>query len=186
MLRDVPRGDKFIFLGDFNARVRSRSAVDDAWDSVRGPHGIGECNDAGKELLDFLSLNNATISNTWFSKKPIYKRSWQHPMTKRWHAIDFIVVHQRDRRLCHDCHVVFAADCGSDHLLVCLTWQLDQLRFIRRHKAPKRQRFNIGLLKSSPGMSKEQQQAVGELQQSFSHTISCHLESQHFGQQLRV
>ena len=70
VLRDVPCGNKFIVLGDFNARVGLHSAVDDAWDSARGPHGIGECNDAGKELLDFLSLNTATISNTWFQRSP--------------------------------------------------------------------------------------------------------------------
>ena len=33
--RDVPRGDKFILLGDFNARVGSRSNPDDVWSALR-------------------------------------------------------------------------------------------------------------------------------------------------------
>ena len=70
-----------MLLGDFNARVGTRSGVSDAdsadeWADVRGPCGFGECNEAGKELLSFLSLNNATVCNTWFAKKPVYKQSW--------------------------------------------------------------------------------------------------------------
>ena len=61
-------------LGDFNVRVGSstRSAMEeDQWENNRGPHGFGETNNAGKELLHFLSLNEATVCNTWFQKKAI-------------------------------------------------------------------------------------------------------------------
>ena len=105
-----------MLLGDFNARVGlrlSEELTEDEWSDVRGPWGNGECNEAGQELLSFLSMNNATICNTWF--KTQYKQSWQHPLTKEWHSIDFIIVHQRHRRDCQDCRVVWAADCGSDH-----------------------------------------------------------------------
>ena len=40
----------------FNAQVGSRLDEDEWW-HVRGPHGYGEINEAGKELLDFLSSN---------------------------------------------------------------------------------------------------------------------------------
>lgn len=36
---------------------------------VRGPHGFGALNDAGKEFLSFLSVNEATLCNTWFKKR---------------------------------------------------------------------------------------------------------------------
>ena len=36
-----------------NARVRSRLVVGDQWSKVRGQHGCGVTNDAGKELLAF-------------------------------------------------------------------------------------------------------------------------------------
>ena len=55
----------------------SRTSGDDWSVNVRGPHGVEETNDAGKELLSFLSLNEATICNTWFEKKVIHKNTWQ-------------------------------------------------------------------------------------------------------------
>ena len=57
-----------MLMGDFNARVGSRECVGDLWDGVRGPHGYGVVNDAGKELLSFLSAHQATICNTWYMK----------------------------------------------------------------------------------------------------------------------
>ena len=51
-----------MLLGDFNARVGSRQ--DDVWWHERGPHGYGILNDAGRELLPFVSVNEATVSNT--------------------------------------------------------------------------------------------------------------------------
>ena len=38
-----------------------------------GPHGCGVTNDAGKELLGFLSTQQATACNTWFQKKEIHR-----------------------------------------------------------------------------------------------------------------
>lgn len=40
---------------------------------------------AGKRLLNFLSWNQATISNTWFANKDYPKYTWQHPRTKQRH-----------------------------------------------------------------------------------------------------
>lgn len=44
-------------LGDFNACVGSREGNDDPWWYERGPYGHGILNDAGRELLSFLSIN---------------------------------------------------------------------------------------------------------------------------------
>ena len=60
----MPAGEKYITLGDINARVWSRQVVGDQWSKVRGPHGCGVTNDAGKELLGFLSTQQATVCNT--------------------------------------------------------------------------------------------------------------------------
>ena len=50
-----------MILGDFNACVGSRMCnsssnprEEDQWGSVRGPYGVGEVNEAGEELLNFL------------------------------------------------------------------------------------------------------------------------------------
>lgn len=48
----IPDDETYI-LGDLNA-CGSRNSTKDPWDRVmRGPHGYGISNDAGKELLNF-------------------------------------------------------------------------------------------------------------------------------------
>lgn len=74
----VPSKEKYVLLGDFNARVGSRESNEQCI-GVRGPHGYGVANDAGRELLSFLSSHQATVCNTWFEKKDIHKQTWQHP-----------------------------------------------------------------------------------------------------------
>ena len=70
----IPSNECYVVLGDFNALVGSR-VVDDLWWYERGPHGYGEINEAGVELLSFLSTNEATVCNTWFKKRDIGKQT---------------------------------------------------------------------------------------------------------------
>ena len=85
-LTAIPSDKMNILLSDFNARVGSRLGNDDPWDLVQGSHGYGECNDAGSELLAFLSSNEAVVCNTLFTKRTIQKQTWQHPKSKQWHC----------------------------------------------------------------------------------------------------
>ncbi len=126
-----------MILDDFNARVGSRMCnsnsnprEDDQWESVRGRHGVGEVNEAGEELLNFLLLNEATICNTWFQKKSIHKYTWQHPRSKVWHCIDFTIVRQCDRRRCLDAEVMRGAECHTDHHLLRIMLKMTQGCFI--------------------------------------------------------
>jgi len=59
----------------------------DTWWKERGPHGFRVLNDAGKKLLSFLSVNGATVCNTWLQKRDIYKQTWQHAKLKNWTAL---------------------------------------------------------------------------------------------------
>ena len=102
----IPSNESYVLLGDFNACVGSRHGQDDLWSLVRGPHGFGACNDAGGELLSFLSTNEAMICNTWFEKRNIHKHTWQHPKSKQWHCIDFAIMRRRDRQRCLDATVM--------------------------------------------------------------------------------
>lgn len=74
-------------LVDFNTRIRSRLSASDEWEHVRGPHGYGEVNEVGRKLLSFLSLNGATVCNTWYEKKAVFKQSWQHRSPKNGTAL---------------------------------------------------------------------------------------------------
>ena len=66
----IPPNDCYVILGDFNARVGSRTDGHGRWWYEQVPHGYGTLNEAGKELLSFFSVNEATVCNTWFKKRP--------------------------------------------------------------------------------------------------------------------
>ena len=50
----------YVVLGDFNARAGSREGDGERWYAI-GPHGHGCLNEVSKELLSFLSSNEATV-----------------------------------------------------------------------------------------------------------------------------
>ena len=115
LVRNTPAGDKVVVLGDFNARV-GRDSV--AWKGVLGKHGVGNCNDNGRLLLEFCTELQLTITNTLFQQKDSLKTTWMHPRSKHWHLIDFILVRQRDHRDVHHTRVMPSAECHTDHRLV--------------------------------------------------------------------
>ena len=43
-----------------------------------------------------LYINEATICNAWFEKKAAH--TWQHPSTKQWHCIDFVIMREAGGR----------------------------------------------------------------------------------------
>ena len=73
-LLSIRERDLYVVLGDFNARVGSSPGhEEDAWRQVRGPYGGGTMNEAGEQLLSFLSMFNSRLCNTYFKKKDIHK-----------------------------------------------------------------------------------------------------------------
>ena len=119
ILAAIPTREKYVILGDFNVHVGSRECVGDQWGSVRGLHGYGVINDAGKELLSFLSVHRATVCNTWFAKKAIHQQTWQHPKSNQWSCIAYVIMSQSDRRMSLDIAVKRGAECNTDHQFVC-------------------------------------------------------------------
>ena len=113
----------------------SRGSAGDVWGSVRGPHGYGELNHAGKELLAFLCANKATLCNIWFSKKDIHKQTWQHPKSKKWHCIDIGIMRQKDGPKCLDAGVMRGAECHTDYQLLVLRVKVMGKGFHRKTSA---------------------------------------------------
>ena len=60
----APQREKYALMGDFSACVGSRECVGNLWDGVRGPHGYGEVNNAGKGPLSLFPVHLATVCNT--------------------------------------------------------------------------------------------------------------------------
>ena len=92
VLSNTPDSDLFVLLGDYNARIGSRDAAQDQWGMARGPHGHGIDNDAGKELLSFLTTHQVTACNTLFQKKNIHLTTWKHPKSQNWYCVDYSVM----------------------------------------------------------------------------------------------
>ena len=148
-ITSVPARDCYVILGDFNACIGSRSDdEDDLWSGVLGPHGYGEVNDAGKELLSFLSCHQAAVCNTWFEKKDVYKETWQHPRFKKWSCIDFVVMNQRHWRYCMDVSVKRGAFCNINHNLVCARLRFGRKRYhgMSEKRSPRVKHYDVGKL----------------------------------------
>ncbi|VDL91075.1 unnamed protein product [Schistocephalus solidus] len=95
LLATVPKEDKLIILGNFNARVRTDHA---ARQGVLGPHGLGNCKDNGLLLLRTFAEHRLLLHNTFFRLSTREKDTWMHPRSRRWHLLDYVLVRRRDRQ----------------------------------------------------------------------------------------
>eukprot|EP00117_Sycon_ciliatum_P027914 scpid27779/ scgid3366/ Craniofacial development protein 2; p97 bucentaur protein len=122
----VNRNDIFVLLGDFNARVGSRGTGDfrdryddrPPWDQIIGDFGLGQCNQAGEDLLLFCARNSLCVLNTWFRKKLRKRGTWTHPATRQPHLIDYVIMRQDQHVYCQDVSVMRGASFWSDHYMV--------------------------------------------------------------------
>ncbi|KAJ7427088.1 craniofacial development protein 2-like protein [Willisornis vidua] len=80
LTQKIPADDKITILGDFNARIGKNSEV---WKGVLGKHGVGNCNDNKRLLLEFCAEQQLTITNTIFQQKDSLKATWIHSQSKQ-------------------------------------------------------------------------------------------------------
>ena len=111
-----------------------------------GMYGLGKMNEA---LLSFCCMNNLSLVNTFFEKRDIHKRMWQHPGTRDWHCIDYVLMRQNQKKLCIDAQVMRGAECWSDHkmLRAKLAVASSHLPRSKRSKSNSQKHFNYSYLK---------------------------------------
>ncbi len=102
-------------MGDFNARVGTEHLV---WSKVIGQHDVGKINHNGLRLPSLCAEHQLVITNTIFQMKNRFKTTWQHPRSKHWHLLDYVIVHQKDRKDVLTTRVMRGAECWTDHLMV--------------------------------------------------------------------
>lgn len=134
-LRQIPKTDKILLLGDFNARVGCNNRI---WSGVLGGHGVGQTNANGMRLLTLCVEHDLTITNTLFQQKNKYKTSWMHPRSKHWHLIDYIIVRHSDTRDVRITRAMRGAECWTDHRMIVAKLHISVRPALRLQKSGKR------------------------------------------------
>ena len=115
LVQQIDSKDKLLILGDFNARLGRDFEL---LKGVLGRHGIGNCSDIGRLLLEFCSEHQLVITNNLFQQKDRFKATWTHPRSKHWYLLDYVLTRQHDTRDALHTRVMSSADCYTDHRLV--------------------------------------------------------------------
>ena len=139
VIKEIPNSDQILLLGDFNARTGSDK---ESWPVPLGPHSFGKMNDNGQRLLEICTLHKLCITNSFFKTKPQHKVSWQHPRTKIWHQIDFIITRRDDLKDVKLTRSYHSADCDTDHSLVISKIRLSPKK-TKRTKNPGKPKLNV-------------------------------------------
>lgn len=111
----------FSFItGDFNAKIGKK---EDEGEFSLGQHGIGERNERGNTLLQFLLEHGLYAMNTFFKKAEHRKWTWKSPDGNTKNEIDFVITGVK--RLVQDVTVLNQLSVGSDHRMVRATVKID-------------------------------------------------------------
>ncbi|BHF68611.1 hypothetical protein SprV_0301164800 [Sparganum proliferum] len=115
LLATVPKADKLIVLGDFNARVCTDHA---AWRGGLGIHGLKGFSDNGLLLLRTCAEHRLILTNTYLRLLMREKATWMHPRSRQWHLLDDVLVRRRDQRDMLETKAIRGVDGWTDHRLV--------------------------------------------------------------------
>lgn len=74
----TPKKDIMIIMGDWNAKNGETKAEEYLKGTV-GKYGIGERNERGERLLQFVILNELSVMNTMFEHHPRRLSTWTSP-----------------------------------------------------------------------------------------------------------
>lgn len=143
IIEKIPKSYGLIIAGDFNARVGTSNLQ---WRDVMGSHGTGSLNANGLRLLQLCSITKMRIINTCFQLKDKHKNTWQHPRSKKWFQIDYILIRSREMQNVLRCRVMRGAHCETDHHLIRAAINIKLRKYFPKRKNV-RPMYDIGKLK---------------------------------------
>ena len=103
VLRSVPFRDRLFLPGDFSARVGPMCQ--------RGPRfSVSTLSEMRTLTAAYCckpcSEHELAIINTYYQQANKYKSTWQHPRSKHWHMMDYVITqqcHVRDVHITRSC-----------------------------------------------------------------------------------
>ena len=102
-----------LVIGDFNAKLGKKE--EDSENRI-GNFGLGERNDRGRQLMNFLEQQKMYAMNTFYQKKANRKWTWISPNKESKNEIDFIL--SSNKSIINDVSVLNSIGVGSDHRIV--------------------------------------------------------------------
>ena len=115
LIEAVPKSEKLIILGDFNARVGTDHHT---WAAVIGQQSTGKCNSNGLLLLQTSTAHELVITNTLLRLPTRNNTTWMHPRSKHWHLIDYAITRKKDESYVIVTESMCVAECWTDHRLL--------------------------------------------------------------------
>jgi exonuclease III len=91
LLDTLPKNDHKIIMGDFNGHIG-----DAVIPGIKQKFNDPAINDSGEDMIDFCTLNELRINNTYFDHKPQHKYTWTDKRGRK-STIDFILT---SRHIC--------------------------------------------------------------------------------------
>ena len=156
-IKALPRNNKYILLGDFNAKVGTDQQEN--WPREVGKYGLGQANDRGYHLLQFCAINELVITNTLFKHKKARRVTWTSPDGGTANQIDYIIVQQKWKSRIKNCRSYQSADIGSDHSLVLVNVSLTPEK--QRKQKTVANRFDVSKLTNDEQIAKTFSISIG-------------------------
>ena len=151
------RNNKYILLGDFNAKVGTDQQEN--WPREVGKYGLGQANDRGYHLLQFCAINELVITNTLFKHKKARRVTWTSPDGGTANQIDYIIVQQKWKSRIKNYRSYQSADIGSDHSLVLVNVSLTPEK--QRKQKTVANRFDVSKLTNDEQIAKTFSISIG-------------------------
>ena len=124
VLDQIPRKDILIVQGSWNTKVGKDACK--IWKNTCGLYSNNETNERGFRLLEFASLNDLKLANTFSPHKTSRRWTWYSPNGEHLYQIDYIMVKRRFQTSINIVKIRSfpGTDIVSDHDLVMMTFKL--------------------------------------------------------------